>query len=73
MEVARNARMICWGKYLGKRPLGKPRRISKENSEMNLRVLCCRDARWIELNQDFVQWRALVPAVWNLQEVLKEC
>jgi hypothetical protein len=42
--------------YLGKRPLGRPRRTwEEENMKMYLRKIGCQDRIWMELALDCVQ------------------
>jgi len=36
-------------------------------SKTGLREIRCEGGRWVELAQDDVQWRNLVPAVLNVQ------
>jgi hypothetical protein len=63
----RNAYRILVGKPEGKRPLGRPRRRSEENVEMDLRDIQWGGMDWIDLAQDRDQWRALVSMVMNLR------
>jgi len=51
----------------GKRPLGRHRRIWKDNIKMDLQEVHYEGMDWIELAQDTERWRALVNAVMNLQ------
>jgi hypothetical protein len=55
------------GKPEGKRPLGRPRRMWKDNIKLDLREIGIDGANWIRLAQDRVQWRAFVNTVINLQ------
>jgi hypothetical protein len=57
---------------LGKRPLGKSRRM-EDNIKMDLRKIVCADRRWMDLPQDRVQCRALVLATFNLRVLLLQC
>jgi hypothetical protein len=51
----------------GKRPLGRPRRRWKDNIKMDLRETEIDVAKWIQLAQDRIQWRACVNTVMNLR------
>jgi len=51
----------------GKRPLGRHRRIWKDNIKMDLQEVHYEGMDWIALAQDTERWRALVNAVMNLQ------
>jgi hypothetical protein len=62
----RNAYRILVGNPKGKRPLGRPRRRSEDNVQMDLREIGWGDLDWIDLDQDRDQWRALVYMVMNL-------
>jgi hypothetical protein len=42
-------------------------------SKMDLREIGCEDGRWMELDQDRVQWQALVLAVLNLGVLIPQC
>lgn len=39
---------------------------------MDVGNIICDDGRWMELAQDYIQWRAFVLAVLNLQILLSE-
>ena len=54
---------FLWEKW----PLGRPRRRWEDNIKMDLREVGGEDARWVDLAQDRVQWRALVLSVLNLR------
>jgi hypothetical protein len=47
-------------------PLGRQRRRWEDNSKMVLREIGIDGAKWIQLAQETVQWRACVNAVMNL-------
>jgi hypothetical protein len=67
MRETRNACRILVGKPEGKRPLGRPRRRSVDNVEIDLREIGWDGMNWIDLSQDSDQWRALVNTVMNLR------
>jgi hypothetical protein len=50
--------LVGWSE--GKRPLGRPRRRWEDNIKMDLREIGIGGAKWIQLAQDRVQWRAFV-------------
>jgi hypothetical protein len=62
-----NAYRILVGKPEGKRPLGRPRRRWVKNIKMDLREIGWDGTNWIDLAQDWDQWRALVNTVMNLR------
>jgi hypothetical protein len=49
MEEMRNAYNILVGKPEGKRPLGRPKRRSKNKIRMDLREIGCEGVDWIHL------------------------
>jgi hypothetical protein len=51
----------------GKKPLERPRRGWKDNIKLDLREIGIDGAKWIQLAQDSVQWRAFVNAVISLR------
>ena len=53
-------------KHEGKRPLGRPRR-RWEDIKTDLQEVGCEGMDWIELDQDWERWRALVKAIMNLR------
>ena len=55
------------GKLVGKRPLGRPRRIWEDNVKMDLQEVGEGCGDWMELAQDRDMWRALVNTVTNLR------
>ena len=55
------------GKPEGKRPLGGPRCRRYDNIKMDLREVSCDPGEWIDLAEDWDQWRAYVRAVMNLR------
>jgi hypothetical protein len=63
----RNAYRILVGKPEGKRPLGRPRRRWVDNIKIDLRETGWDGVGWINLAQDWDQWRALVNTVMNLR------
>jgi hypothetical protein len=62
-----NAYRIVVGKPEGKRPLERPRRRWEHNIIIDLREIGWGDMDWIDLAQDWDQWRALVYTVMNLR------
>jgi hypothetical protein len=54
----RNAYRILVGKQEGKRPLGRPRRRWNDNIKMDLGEIVWDGIHWINLAQDWDQWRA---------------
>ena len=60
MEQFRNAYRVLVGKPESKRPLGRPRRRSEDNNEMDLREVGCDRRGWVALAEDRDQWRAYV-------------
>jgi len=68
MGEGRGVYRVLVGKTEGKRPLGRPRRRSEDNTKMDLQEVGrggCED--WMELAQDRDRWRALVSTVMNLR------
>jgi len=54
------------GKPEGKRPLGRPRRRWEDNIKTDLQEVGCGSMDWIEQDQHWKRWRALVNAVMHL-------
>jgi hypothetical protein len=67
MGEGRGVYRVLVGRPDGKRPLGRPRRMCKDNIKMDLRVIGIDGANWTQLVQDRVQWRAFVNTVMNLR------
>jgi hypothetical protein len=67
MDAKRSACRILVGKPEGKRPLGRPRRMSVNNIKMELGEIGWDGMDWIDLAQDRDKWRALVNTVMNLR------
>jgi hypothetical protein len=67
MLEGRSVYMVLIGRPEGKRPLGRPRRRSEDNINMDLRGIGIDGANWIQLAQDRVQWLAFVNTVMNLR------
>jgi hypothetical protein len=57
-------RVLVWSPE-GKRLLGRPRRKWEFDIKMDLRDIGIDGAKWIQLAQDMVHWRAFVNAVMN--------
>jgi hypothetical protein len=67
MGEKRNGYRLLVGKSEGKRPLGKPRRRSVDNSRMDLGEVGWGDVEWTGLAQDRNKWGDLVNSVLNLR------
>jgi hypothetical protein len=67
MEEKRNTYRILVGKPEGKRPLGRPRRMSVGKIKMDLRGIGWDGMDFIDLAQDRDRWWALVNTVMNLR------
>jgi hypothetical protein len=59
-------RVLIW-RPKGKRPLERPRRRWEDNIKMYLREIGIDGAKWVQLAQDRVKWRACVNTVMNLR------
>jgi hypothetical protein len=55
------------GKPEGKRPLARPRRRWENSIKPDLREIGIDGANWIQLVQDWIQWRAFVNTIMNLR------
>jgi hypothetical protein len=58
---------VLVGRPESKKPLGRPRRRWEDDIKLDLREIGIDGANWIQLAQDWVQWRAFVNTVMNLQ------
>jgi hypothetical protein len=67
MEEGRGVYRVLVGRPESKRPLERPRRRWEDNIKMDLRETGIDGAKWIQLAQDRVQWRACVNTVMNLR------
>jgi hypothetical protein len=56
---------VLVGRPEGKRPLGRPRRRSENNINMDLRETGIDGTNWIQLTQDRFPWRAFVNTAMN--------
>jgi hypothetical protein len=63
----RNSYRILVGKPEGKRPVGRPRIRWVDNIKIDLREFGCDGMDWMNLAQDWDQWRTLVNTVMNLR------
>jgi hypothetical protein len=64
MGEGRGVYRILVGRSEGKRPLGRPRRRWEDNIKMEIGIDV---AKWIQLAQNRVQWRAFVNTIMNLR------
>jgi hypothetical protein len=67
MGEKNNKCRILMRKPEGKRPLGKSKRRWVDNGKIDLRAIGCVGMDWIDLSQDWEQWRALVNTLMNLR------
>jgi hypothetical protein len=67
MGEKRNAYRILVGKPGGKRPLGRLRRRWVDRNKIHLSEIGWDGIDWIDLAQDWDQWRALVNTVMSLR------
>jgi hypothetical protein len=67
MVEMRNAYEILVGKPEGKRPFGRPRRGWEDKITMDLRGIGWERVDWINVAQNWGQWRALKNTVMNLR------
>jgi hypothetical protein len=67
MGKGRSVYRILIGRPEGKRPLGRTRRMWKDNIKMNLRETGIDEANWIQLAQDRAWWRGFVNTVMNFR------
>jgi hypothetical protein len=58
---------VLVGRPEGKRLLGRHRRRWENNIKLDLREIVIDGAKWIQLAQDRVRWRAFVNTVMNLR------
>jgi hypothetical protein len=63
--LLRNTYNISVGKTKRKKPIGRARCIREDTIKINLQETRCKGEDWIFLDQDKVQWRALVYMVMN--------
>jgi hypothetical protein len=63
----RNAYRALVGKLEGEGQLGRPRRRGVDNIKIDLREIRWGGVCWIDLAQDWDQWRALVNMVIKLR------
>jgi hypothetical protein len=67
MGDGRGVYRVLVGKLEGKRPLGRPRYMWKDNIELDLSEMRIDGANWIRLAQDRVRRQAFVSTVMNLR------
>jgi len=65
MREGRGVYRVLVGRPEGRRPLGRHRRMWRDNIKMDLREIGIDGVNWIGLAQDRVQWRAFVNTVMN--------
>jgi hypothetical protein len=61
------------GRHEGKKQLGTSRCIRKDNIKVGLQEGGWGNMDWIDLAQDRNRWRALVNAVMNILDWLRNC
>ena len=67
MGESRGVHRVLVGKPEGKRPLGRPRRIWKDNIKVDLQEVGGGCGDWMELAQDRDRWRAFVNKMRKLR------
>jgi hypothetical protein len=67
MWHARGRGEVFTGFWLGGPKARRPKRRCEDNIKMGLREIGIDGAKWIQLAQDRVQWRACVNTVMNLR------
>jgi hypothetical protein len=67
MGEGRGVYRVLVGRPEGKRPLRRPRWRWEDNIKMDLTETGIDAANWIQMAQDWVQWRACVNTVMNLR------
>jgi len=67
MGEERGVYRVLWGKPVGRRPVGRPRRIWVDNIRTDLQEVGCGYMDWIGLARNRDRWRTLVSAVMNLR------
>ena len=67
MAEGRGVHRVLVGKPEGKSPMGRPRRRWEDNIKMELQEVGGGFGDWMELDQDWERWRALVSTVMNLR------
>jgi hypothetical protein len=67
MGEGRGVYRVLVGRPEWKRPLGRFRRRLEDNTKMDLREIRIDEANWIWLDQDRIQWWALVSTGMNLR------
>jgi hypothetical protein len=67
MGEKKNVYRLLVGKPEGKRPLGRPKRMSIDNIKMDILEIGLNAVDWIGLTQDRYRWSALVNSVMNLR------
>jgi hypothetical protein len=67
MGEGRGVYRVLVGRPECKRPLGRPRHRWENNIKMDISEIGINGAKWIQLAQDRVQWRAFVNTVMNFR------
>jgi hypothetical protein len=66
MDERRGPYRVLMRKHEGKKPIGKPSRVSEDNIKMNIRVVR-RENGFIDLSHNRVRWWAVVKIVMTLR------
>ena len=67
MEGSRRAFKVLTGKYIGKRPLGRPRPRWEDNIRMNLKETGINTRNWANSAKGRGYWKVIVNTALNLR------